>query len=217
MALKKGICKNFDNCDLADKREIQEVDSTEFKCTECGKDLHELDEGAGKTGGVGNKKLIIIIAAAVVLIGGGVGAALALSGGEDEVPVPEVIDTPAVAEPEPVVEPELVEDTVAVAETEPEVKPEPKPAAGTGTGAASSGKFSLGYGTYSGPMQGGKPHGAGGTINVTRSYQIDLKDGRGTMLDIHSGDKIANTKFENGRLRSGELQRTDGTRKWFNC
>ena len=43
MAIKKGICKNFDNCSLADNNEIQEVDSTEFKCQECGKDLHELE------------------------------------------------------------------------------------------------------------------------------------------------------------------------------
>lgn len=212
MALKKGICKNYDNCDLADNKEIQEVDSTEFKCTECGKDLHELDEGAGKTKGpgkdTGKKKLIGIIAAAVVVIGGGVGAALGLGGGKEEATDPVVVDTPTVVEPvaEPTVEP-VVEPTV-----EPKVKPEPKPASTGG-----SGKFSLGYGSYSGPMQGDKPHGAGGTISVNRSYQIDLKDGNGGMLDINPGDKIVNTKFENGRLRSGELQRTDGTRKWFNC
>lgn len=44
MALKKGICKNFDNCPLADSGEIQEVDSTEFVCQDpqCGKPLYEV-------------------------------------------------------------------------------------------------------------------------------------------------------------------------------
>lgn len=76
---------------------------------------------------------------------------------------------------------------------------------------------SLGWGNYSGPMQGGKPHGAGGTIRVSSSYSIDLKDGKGGTLQVYPGETIENTKFENGRLRSGELHRKDGTRKWFNC
>lgn len=206
MAIKKGICKNFDNCDLADNKEIQEVDSTEFKCQECGKDLHELDEGAGKIPGGGggiNKKLIGIIVAAIVLIGGGVGAALGLSGNKGE---SEAADTVPTEQVEP--------DTK---KTEPVAKPTAKPTTTTAPKPSATGGYSLGYGSYSGPTQGGVPHGAGGTITVNRSYQIDLKDGRGGMLDVNSGDKIVNTKFENGRLRSGELQRTDGTRKWFNC
>ncbi|MBR1765828.1 MAG: hypothetical protein IJ745_02150 [Bacteroidales bacterium] len=216
---KYGICLN-DDCPKCKEKTVQQIAMRkEFVCGECGKELRECPPP--KKGF--DKKLIIIIAAAVVVIGGGVAAALALGGGKDEMPVPEVIDTTVMAEPEAVAdtvaEPEAVEDTAAVAEPEtvPEVKPEPKPDASTGAGTGTSGKYSLGYGSYSGPMQGGKPHGAGGTINVTRSYQIDLKDGRGSMLDVHSGDKIANTKFENGRLRGGELQRTDGSRKWFNC
>ena len=40
MALVKGICKNFGECDLADNKEIQEVDKTNFVCEECGKPLH---------------------------------------------------------------------------------------------------------------------------------------------------------------------------------
>ena len=109
-------------------------------------------------------------------------------------PQPEVTE-PEVTEPEPVVKPE------------PEKAQTPKPASG----------FSLGWGSYSGPMQGGKPHGVGGTIKVKQSYSIDLKDGRGTMLEVNPGETIENTKFENGRLRAGELHRADNSRKWFNC
>ena len=47
MAIKKGICKNFDNCSLADNHEIQEVESTEFVCRECGKQLYPIDDQGG--------------------------------------------------------------------------------------------------------------------------------------------------------------------------
>lgn len=46
MALVKGICKNFGECDLADSKEIQEVDKTNFVCEECGKPLHPVEGGA---------------------------------------------------------------------------------------------------------------------------------------------------------------------------
>lgn len=70
MALKKGICKNFDNCTLAEKPEIQEVDSSEFRCAECGKELYEYTEPPKRF----PLKLILIIVAALLLIGGGIWA-----------------------------------------------------------------------------------------------------------------------------------------------
>lgn len=71
MALVKGICKNFGECDLADNKEVQEVDKTNFVCEECGKPLHPVDGGVSGTGDVKgpNKKLIGVIAAAVLGIG----------------------------------------------------------------------------------------------------------------------------------------------------
>ena len=39
MAIKKGVCKNYGECDLADERKIQEVDSADFVCEECGRPL----------------------------------------------------------------------------------------------------------------------------------------------------------------------------------
>lgn len=199
MALKKGVCKNFDNCSLADNNEIQEVDSTEFKCQECGKDLHEL-EGKIKDPTGGNKKLPLIIAAAVVVLGGGgAGAYFGLSK-KDKAPV---------------------EDTAieAVEAPAPEQKEEPKTTTTTTTpkqATPANGSKNLGWANYSGPTQGGQPHGVGGTLKITTSYSIDLKDGRGSTLEVNAGETIENTKFENGRLRAGELHRADGTRKWFN-
>lgn len=73
-----------------------------------------------------------------------------------------------------------------------------------------------GVATYNGPMSGGQPNGIGGKLTFKSSYQLDLKDGNGSKLDIRAGETIENTKFENGKLRQGELHRKDGTRKWFN-
>ena len=88
MALVKGICKNFGECDLADNKEVQEVEKTNFVCEECGKPLHPVDGGTKTTGNGGgkgpNKKLFGIIggaAAALAVIGGGIYALT--SGGKD--------------------------------------------------------------------------------------------------------------------------------------
>ena len=78
------------------------------------------------------------------------------------------------------------------------------------------GNCKLSWGNYNGPMKASKPHGAGGTIKVNTRYSIDLKDGRGGILQVYPGETIVNTKFVNGHLRQGELHRNDGTRKWFN-
>lgn len=74
MALVKGICKNFGECDLADNKEVQEVDKTNFVCEECGKPLHPVEGSTGGgnkgPGGGTNGKLIGIIAAALVVLAG---------------------------------------------------------------------------------------------------------------------------------------------------
>lgn len=218
MALKKGICKNYDNCSLADKREIQEVDSTEFKCTECQKELHEVkdEKRPPKTG----PNIPLIIGAALLVIGLGVGAYFLFSGKDKPVVEEPVVETPVVEEPvveepvvvEPVVEEPVVEQAI-VEEPKPEPKTESKPAKPAQTSNTSNWN---GVATYSGPMQGGQPHGIGGKLTFKSNYSLDLKDGKGTKLDINAGETIENTKFENGKLRQGELHRKDGTRKWFN-
>lgn len=72
MALVKGICKNFGECDLADSKEVQEVDKTNFVCEECGKPLHPVEGSSKPSGKIGkrpNWKLIGLIAGAVAAIG----------------------------------------------------------------------------------------------------------------------------------------------------
>ena len=83
MAKVKGICKNFDNCTLADKGEVQEVESTEFRCAECEKELYPVDGPAinGPTG-KGKSKLPAIIGVAVVLLGFAGGGYYLVSGNQ---------------------------------------------------------------------------------------------------------------------------------------
>ena len=68
MALKKGLCHNYGECGLADSREIQEKDSTEFVCEECGKALQEVG-GEKKGGKKANKRGLLLMLAALLLIG----------------------------------------------------------------------------------------------------------------------------------------------------
>ena len=79
MALVKGICKNFGECDLADNKEVQEVDKTNFVCEECGKPLHPVDGGGGSTTVIDpwwKKKAIIIPAMVLGIAAIGVGSYL---------------------------------------------------------------------------------------------------------------------------------------------
>lgn len=66
MAIKQGICKNFDNCPLADEEIVQEVDSSEFKCTECGKPLCEIDDKKHNPHPPRSKWVIIAIAVLII-------------------------------------------------------------------------------------------------------------------------------------------------------
>ncbi|MBR5092753.1 MAG: Ig-like domain-containing protein [Bacteroidales bacterium] len=262
MAIKKGICKNFDNCSLADNNEIQEVDSTEFKCQECGKDLHELENVKVTPG---KSKLPLIIAAAVVVLGGGGAVAyFGLNGSSkaeavtitldqnemklkaDENATLTVTTTPekyakkvvwtsdneAVATVESGIVKAHDKGTANITATVQPKKGEAVSAScqvtisksgnngggstGGNGGGTQTGAKNLGWANYQGPTQGGIPHGVGGSLKITQSYSIDLKDGRGSTLEVSAGETIENTKFENGRLRAGELHRADGTRKWFN-
>lgn len=70
MALKKGVCKNFENCTLADNQEIQEVESSEFRCTECGKPLSEPDSKPPKHFPQWAKIIVAVVALAGLITGG---------------------------------------------------------------------------------------------------------------------------------------------------
>jgi hypothetical protein len=85
----------------------------------------------------------------------------------------------------------------------------------TGGGSSNFGKASVGFGTYEGPLKGGKPHGVGGTIRVSRSYSIDLKKANGQTVEVGPGDVLNSVKMENGRFIQGQLKRADGSQRWI--
>ena len=251
MAKVKGICKNFDNCTLADKGEVQEVESTEFRCAECEKELYPVNGSTTTIGdptSTGGPKLPVIVVVVVLLglIGGGyfllssnkakkkaeaeraeraafVADSLRKAAEEqriaDSINLAKELEAEAarLAEEEAAMQAEAqriadsirISDSIRIADSLAAVKNK-KPAQ---TGGSSNWN---GVASYNGPMQGGQPNGIGGKLTFKSNYQLDLKDGRGTKLDIKAGETIENTKFENGKLRQGELHRKDGTRKWFN-
>lgn len=73
MAKIRCECHNYGECDIADNREIIEVESTEMECPECHKPLYEAGKKPTTGGGDGKKPLVIIAAAFIALVGVAVG------------------------------------------------------------------------------------------------------------------------------------------------
>lgn len=91
MAKKKGVCHNYDDCELAEMRAVQEVDEFEFRCTECGKELTLVDGDEGDPNKKKRLKKIAIASCAAVAVGAaGAGIWLALPGDEEPVLEPAV-------------------------------------------------------------------------------------------------------------------------------
>lgn len=68
--------------------------------------------------------------------------------------------------------------------------------------------------TYEGPMQGGRPHGEMGKVTVTKVHNIEIGGVDNFTITVYPGETIT-TKFENGRLRSGEIHHKDGSNDLF--
>ena len=91
MAKKKGVCHNYDDCELAEMRAVQEVDEFEFRCTECGKELTPVDSDDGDPNKKKRLKMIAIASCAAVAVGAaGAGIWFALPGDEEPVQEPAV-------------------------------------------------------------------------------------------------------------------------------
>lgn len=198
-----GVCSEADKDTLFQEADLEEVDG-KYICPKCKQELEPIEKGGGK----GKGKLIAIIAAVVVVLGGGV-AAIALGGGDEKqdetastgTNVTELEGEESDLDLEQVTETQQPEQPENPAEPQP-VKPAPAP-----TG------YNLGWGTYEGPMQSGKPHGIGGEVKVTSSYSIDLKNG--SFKQVAKGDKLVNTKFKEGKLVQGFIHHANGEQESF--
>ena len=198
MAKKVGTCVNID-CDNY-KQDVEVEPGGEFECPICHQPLRE--KATGPAPDPDPRMRILLIAAAVLVLGGGGYGLYSYLNGDKE---PETV----VEQPKPVA-PETPKDTATVAPEEPKVvTPEPKrvdpkpttPQNGRGT-------VDLGYGTYTGDLKNGKPHGYG-TITYKKEQKIvpskdfvaqpgdtfegEFRDGRISGLGYwnHNGNKTA--------------------------
>lgn len=198
MAKKVGTCVNID-CDNY-KQDVEVEPGGEFECPICHQPLREKATGPAPDPDP-RMRILLIVAAVLVLGGGGYGLYSYLNGDKE----PETV----VEQPKPVA-PETPKDTATVAPEEPKVvTPEPKrvdpkpttPQTGRGT-------VDLGYGTYTGDLKNGKPHGYG-TITYKKEQKIvpskdfvaqpgdtfegEFRDGRISGLGYwnHNGNKTA--------------------------
>ena len=206
MAKIKGVCHNYEGCDMASEKVVQEVEKSNFVCQECGKPLYPVKPQPQPWWKKHQRELTL--GAGVLIIGGGITGGILAFGGDKEEPAKEQtqpVDTTKV-------------DTIVT-------PPKPRPIGGpepTGTGhdgggvnqpgggnsGASSTSKNLGYGKYEGKMENGQPHGNGIIYYTTRHQVVPSKD-----IYAESGDYVTGL-FRDGKLMQGQLHRKDGNQEF---
>ncbi len=208
MAKIKGVCHNYEGCDMASEKVVQEVEKSNFVCQECGKPLYPVKQQTQPWWKKHQRELTL--GAGVLIIGGGITGGILAFGGDKEEPVKEsaTVQTPKVdttkvdsTKEDTVVAPPPIVDPIPV----PEPKDKDK---GPGGGPAPSTSKNLGYGKYEGAMKNGQPHGTGTIYYTTRHQVVPSKD-----IYAESGDYVTGS-FRDGMLMSGQLHRKDGNQEF---
>lgn len=212
MAKIKGVCHNYEGCDMASEKVVQEVEKSNFVCQECGKPLYPVKQQTQPWWKKHQRELTL--GAGVLIIGGGItGGILAFSGDKEEpAKEPEKVQTEQVDSTKVdsvVAQPQAEEPKAEKPKAEePKVDvPKAKQPAG-GNSAASSTSKNLGYGKYEGAMKNGQPHGTGTIYYTTRHQVVPSKD-----IYAESGDYVTGS-FRDGMLMSGQLHRKDGNQEF---
>lgn len=229
-----GMCLN-DSCEKSKNHErIEIVGRKDFVCPECGKPLKECPPPVSKPWA----KYIAIAAGVLVLCGGGAYFALSSGNKEAEEPEetvatdttpttdPDPVDTADVdtakqaqqAEPQQPAQPEekAAEDSKTNQPTEKATTPkakEPKTTKSTGSTAKPVdrpyGTVRVAYGSYTGDLRNGKPHGHG-TVRFSTTYTIN------SSIVAHAGDSYEG-EFRDGRISGGPgYWSHDGDKKYVN-
>ena len=211
MAKIKGVCHNYEGCDMASEKVVQEVEKSNFVCQECGKPLYPVKQPPQPWWKKHQRELTL--GAGVLIIGGGItGGILAFSGDKEEpAKEPEKVQTEQVDSTKVdsvVAQPQAEEPKAEKPKAEePKVDvPKAKQPAG-GNSAASSTSKNLGYGKYEGAMKNGQPHGTGTIYYTTRHQVVPSKD-----IYAESGDYVTGS-FRDGKLMFGQLHRKDGNQE----
>lgn len=213
MAKIKGVCHNYEGCDMASEKVVQEVEKSNFVCQECGKPLYPVKQQPQPWWKKHQRELTL--GAGVLIIGGGITGGILAFGGDKEEPVTEQtekvdstkvdstkVDSPVVVQP-PVVDPPVEGPQEGV--KQPGGGSDGKP--GSGRDASPTSK-NLGYGKYEGAMNNGQPHGTGTIYYTTRHQVVPSKD-----IYAESGDYVTGS-FRDGKLVSGQLHRKDGNQEF---
>ena len=213
MAKIKGVCHNYEGCDMASEKVVQEVEKSNFVCQECGKPLYPVKQQPQPWWKKHQRELTL--GAGVLIIGGGITGGILAFGGDKEEPVKESakvdttqvdttkVDSPVVVQP-PVVDPPVEGPQGGVKQ----------PGGGGGVKQPVSGdpapstSKNLGYGKYEGAMKNGQPHGNGTIYYTTRHQVVPSKD-----IYAESGDYVTGS-FRDGKLVSGQLHRKDGNQEF---
>lgn len=187
-----------------------------------------------KKGKNGNNKLLIIIVGAIVVIGIVLALIFTLGGDKEEVIEPVIVEEPTdTIHESPAVAPNRNDtlvikvegmdnpsDTIPVAEVEvpvaeetvaqPAPAPQSKPKTSTSTQTSqSTSTKNLGYGTWTGGLKNGQPHGMG-TLTYSTSHTIDSRDSKGRVAQ--PGEYIVG-EWDNGHLVQGRWFKNDGTKE----
>ena len=201
MAKIKGVCHNYEGCDMASEKVVQEVEKSNFVCQECGKPLYAVKQQTQPWWKKHQRELTL--GAGVLIIGGGItGGILAFSGDAKE---PEKVQTPVDTTKVDTTKKDTVVPPPPVVDPNPGTSGGKQPGGGGPTPPTSK---NLGYGKYEGAMKNGQPHGTGTIYYTTRHQVVPSKD-----IYAESGDYVTGS-FRDGMLMSGQLHRKDGNQEF---
>ena len=221
MAKIKGVCHNYDGCDKAAEKIVQEAEKSNFVCEECGKPLYPINKGP-KPAGDGKRiaTLIAIFGGAALVIGGivyGIVFGVQKSRENAEAERIEIARQDSIRAAEAAEQARLdsikaLEEAAEAARLAEEAAAAAEQARLDSIKAAEEAakavkkvsKGSLDYGKWSGAWKNGQPNGTG-TMTYTKEHLIDSRDPKKRVAQ--PGDYIIG-EFSNGRLVQG---------KWFDA
>ena len=215
MAKIKGVCHNYEGCDMASEKVVQEVEKSNFVCQECGKPLYPVKQPPQPWWKKHQRELTL--GAGVLIISGGITGGILAFGGDKEEPAkePAKVDTTQVdtTKVDTIVTPPQKPEPGDGSDGKPGSGRDGKPGGGRdgnpGVGPAPSTSKNLGYGKYEGAMNNnGQPHGTGTIYYTTRHQVVPSKD-----IYAESGDYVTGS-FRDGKLVSGQLHRKDGNQEF---
>lgn len=217
MAKIKGVCHNYDGCDKAAEKIVQEAEKSNFVCEECGKPLYPIKKGP-KPAGDGKRiaTLIAIFGGAALVIGGivyGIVFGVQKSRENAEAERIEIARQDSIRAAEAAEQARLdsikaLEEAAETARLAEEAAAAAEQARLDSIKAAEEAakavkkvsKGSLDYGKWSGAWKNGQPNGTG-TMTYTKEHLIDSRDPKKRVAQ--PGDYIIG-EFSNGRLVQGK-------------